>query len=81
MVVLIQCGAPAILISECSCKAEGGGGSQGSAGAESEAAESSLPHIPAQSWVSQVLQPCSWALVPSWQSDGPIGLLATSPIR
>lgn len=34
-----------------------------------------------QSWVSQVLQPCSWALIPSWQSDGPSSLLATDPIR
>lgn len=81
MFVLIQCGTPAILISECSCKADEVGGSQGSAGAKSEAAESSLPHIPAQSWVSQVLQPCSWARVPSWQSDGPVSLLATNAIR
>lgn len=76
MAVLIQCGTTAILISECSCTAETAGVSQGSAGAGSECPFAIL-HT--QSWVSQVLELCCWALVPSWQSDGPSSFLASDP--
>lgn len=71
LVVLIQCGTPAILISECSCKAEGGGGSQGSAGAESEAAESPVPHLPQT----------ELANISDGQTDGQSCLSSSLPVR